>query len=37
MHKHLATVALAFELSTLCAVAAFLIAAFTGQPALDFT
>ena len=36
MQKHIATAALAVELSALSAVALFLIATLVGQPALDF-
>ena len=36
MLKHIATVALAIELSTLCAVAVFLTVTMTGQPTPSF-
>jgi hypothetical protein len=36
MLKHIATLALAIELSTLCAVAVFLTATMIGQPTSSF-
>lgn len=36
MPKHIATVALFVELSTVCALALFLIGSFAGQPEITF-